>query len=140
MITPILFILFASFSLYGVSQPMSEAPTELKMEQHTPQYLYKILSLENWELSQNQKSIHLSSDDMEFIHFSTHDQLDRIIHKYWKHEKKFVILKIESSKLLGKLVFESNPGGSNKYFHLYHGSIPVTSVVNVQIVDRASKK
>lgn len=91
-----------------------------------PKYLYKIISLENWEKSRNSESLILSDDDKEFIHFSTKEQLDRIISKYWC-DKDHVVLEISTDQLKGYLVLEANPGGTNQYYHLYDGSIPLTA-------------
>lgn len=94
----------------------------------TPKYLYKIISVEDWKRSQGVGSVKLSSADDEFIHLSKEDQLDRIIEKYWANVPEFIVLKIDTDKLPGRLVYETNPGGSNKYYHLYNGSIPLNSV------------
>lgn len=40
-----------------------------------------------------------------------------------------MVLKIDPSKLIGKLVFEVNPGGTQKYYHLYNGKIPLNAVI-----------
>jgi peptide deformylase len=101
-----------------------------------PQYLYKILSLRNWQTAQNDKVFQLPSEDHTFIHLSTEDQLEKIIGKYWSHAPQFVILKIDSTKVEGNLLFEKNPGGTTKYYHLYHGFIPFHSIVEAKIVYR----
>jgi len=103
-------------------------------ENKVPEFLYKILSLENWKASQSRPTIQLTQDDKEFIHLSKEDQLDRIIAKYWADVPEYIILKIDTSKLTGRLVYESNPGGSNKYYHLYNGSIPLNSVIKPKVV------
>lgn len=100
------------------------APKEEIMQEQTPRYLYKVLSIENWELSQKADALTLSKDDEAFIHFSRDDQLERITSKYWTNAPKYVVLKVDTSKLIGKMVFEVNPGGTSKYYHLYEGSIP----------------
>lgn len=96
-----------------------------------PQFLYKILSLKDWEKSQSRNTILLPKDDEAFIHLSREDQLDRIIEKYWSKTPEYVVLKIDVKLLPGRLAFEANPGGTNKYYHLYGGSIPVKAVVEV---------
>ncbi len=106
-----------------------------KQQTQTPQYLYKVLSLENWQQSQAQNIVILTKDDEVFIHLATEDQLDRIIDKYWSQAPHYVILKIDPTQLPGQLIYEANPGGTNKYFHLYHGSIPRKAVVNAQTVN-----
>ena len=45
------------------------------------QYLYKVLSLEDWNKSKSQTFVVLSKEDKEFIHLSKEDQLNRIIDK-----------------------------------------------------------
>jgi uncharacterized protein (DUF952 family) len=65
---------------------------------------------------------------------STKDQLAGIINKFWENEPKFFVLTLDVKQLSGKLVLESNPGGSNKYYHLYDGFIPVHSVISVEKV------
>lgn len=100
----------------------------------TPHYLYKIISIENWKKSQGQASFILTTEDDDFIHFAREDQLQRIIDKYWADAPEYVVLKIETKQLPGKLKFEANPGGTNKYYHLYHGSIPIDSVAESKIV------
>jgi hypothetical protein len=46
---------------------------EITMEEtnKSPDYLYKILSLKNWQATNRIKAVQLSSDDNAFIHFST---------------------------------------------------------------------
>lgn len=103
-----------------------------------PQYLYKILSEELWEKSQDCEALLLSSDDDAFIHLSKEDQLDRIMKKYWFDISRYVVLKIHSGSLTGLLVYETNPGGETKHYHLYNGSIPLNAVVEIQIFDSSS--
>ncbi|MDX8431488.1 MAG: DUF952 domain-containing protein [Candidatus Algichlamydia australiensis] len=90
--------------------------------------LYKILSLKAWQESQTQEFLTLSENDKKFIHFSTKEQLPRILKKHWLNETECVILRVDPKQLLGKLVFESNPGGTNQYYHLYGGAIPLKAV------------
>lgn len=91
-----------------------------------PVYLYKILSADDWAKSCT--TVHLSDADADFIHFSTKDQLNGILKKYWANASEYVVLRVETSKLPGNLVLEVNPGGSNKYYHLYDGSIPLSAI------------
>lgn len=101
------------------------------MEEATPQFLYKVLSADDWHSSQGQSLLTLCSDDDQFIHFSKEDQLDRIVNKYWAHVPDFYVLKIDTEKLPGEMKFEVNPGGLSKYYHLYNGSIPLDAVAEV---------
>lgn len=99
-----------------------------------PKYLYKILSVRLWDASQQNTFLVLSAEDEAFIHLATEEQLDKIIKKYWSNIPQFVVLKVDTSKLQGKLVYEANPGGTSKYFHLYKGLIPLASVLEAKTV------
>lgn len=107
-----------------------------KEESSTPHYLYKVLSMEDWRKSQGLPSVSLPAADDDFIHFSREDQLDRLLTKYWADEAEFIILKIDTTKLPGKMVFEANPGGSSKYYHLYNGCIPSDAIAESKIVNQ----
>ena len=96
-----------------------------------PTYLYKVISVSDWKNSC--KKIQLPCMDADFIHLSTEEQLDRIIAKYWSEAPEYVLLKLETAKLPGELVLEANPGGTNKYYHLYHGSIPFSAILEVKV-------
>jgi len=109
-------------------------PLMLMSEESVPRYLYKVLSVENWKASQATPALQLSEEDRDFIHLAKEDQLERIISKYWANVPEYVILKLDPSKLPGRLVYEANPGGSNKYYHLYEGSIPRQAVIDAKVV------
>ena len=123
--------------VYAVDQ---SSKTEKMAEETTPKYLYKVLSIEDWKTSQSLSSVQLPPADNDFIHFSKEDQLDRIISKYWAGIPEYVILKIDTTKLPGKMVFEVNVGGITKYYHLYSGSIPLDAVVEAKVVTAPEKE
>lgn len=85
-----------------------------QMSINTPKYLFKILSVEDWQDSQKKDRLKLADSDNRFIHLFTEDQLDRIASTYWSHSPEYMILKIEIAKMPGRLVYEANPGGDNK--------------------------
>jgi len=103
---------------------------EVPMEER-PDFLYKVLSMDDW--AESREIVHLSSMDNAFIHLSTEEQLDKIIEKYWAGASQYVVLKIETAKLSGKLVLEANPGGTNKYYHLYNGTIPLSTIAESKV-------
>lgn len=103
----------------------------IQVVEKRPTYLYKVLSMDDW--AKSCETVHLSSMDADFIHFSTEDQLDKIIEKYWAGASEYVVLKIETAKLSGNLVLEANPGGTNKYYHLYEGSIPLKAIAELKV-------
>lgn len=129
-------IVFLFTVLFSLSGNESVNHKEIMMEKmnQSPQYLYKVLSLRNWQATQNRETVQLSAEDDAFIHFSTEGQLERIIGKYWSDAPQLVILKIDSRKLKGELLFEANTGGSTKYYHLYNGFIPFSSILESKII------
>lgn len=96
----------------------------------TPDFLYKVLSQEEWILSKKSESLSLGAIDTDFIHLSTKKQLNRIIKKFWD-KKSYVVLRLDSKKLVGDLRFETNPGGESKYYHLYNGNIPTEAISDI---------
>jgi uncharacterized protein (DUF952 family) len=94
----------------------------------TPQYLYKIVSEEDWLASQGKRNLLLPDFDKAFIHLATHEQLDRIVKKFWSESAGFYVLRVAYEQLEGRCVLEANPGGLSLYYHLYEGSIPMSSV------------
>jgi len=127
------FLLSAIVS-FAASPSQAQPKEEAVQQEIVPPYLYKVISKENWKQSQSAKSLALSLDDQAFIHFSKEDQLERITAKYWSSVPEYMLLKISTAKLPGKLVFEANPGGTSKYYHLYEGSIPLEAIVESKII------
>jgi peptide deformylase len=120
-------------SCFGTENILKEEVMETK-EKEFPQYLYKIISFRQWQTTQNRGIVLLPAEDDVFIHLSREDQLERILTKHWSEAPQVVILKIDTDKLEGTLVYESNQGGANKYYHLYNGSIPFTSIVESKMI------
>jgi uncharacterized protein (DUF952 family) len=123
-----LFIFTSSFN-YIEAQERKNTMTE---EIH-PEYLYKIVSMEQWQESLMQNRIVLSTSDDKFIHLAKEDQVEEVVRKYWS-DKNHMILKLSVEKLIGLLIYEANPGRSTKYYHLYDGSIPLEAVEDVTVI------
>ena len=94
-------------------------------------FLYKVVSPKEWQQSQKDGFVQKGVIDTTFIHLATKDQIDRITKKFWAG-KPYLILKLDVSKLVGDLRFEKNPGGQTKFYHLYYGRIPLSSVVETR--------
>lgn len=97
-------------------------------------YIYKILLPSEWEQFQKNKVFTGSTFDKEsgFIHCSTHEQISRILNKFFSATRPVYLLTIEKGKLLeAKLVFEANKPGGEEYPHLY-GSIPLAAVIKIE--------
>lgn len=96
-----------------------------------PEYLFKIMTTERWAISQQENKLILDRvADHDFIHLAEEGQVERIAKKFFDAQL-IVVLKLDPTRLLGQLVYESNPGGVSKYWHLYDGSIPMEAVVDV---------
>lgn len=106
-------------------------------ESSAPKYLYRIVSPQEWQKSQERKVLETSSLDEDFIHLATKEQLPHIAQKFWNN-KDYVILTLDTKKLIGRLVHEANPGGTTLYYHLYEGNIPLDAIVNASMVHNAS--
>lgn len=90
--------------------------------------LYKIVTAEQWAASQDKADLRLGPFDEAFIHLCEADQIDRIVDKFFADQQRVWVLNLDAKKLPGRLVKESNPGGTTEYYHLYDGSIPLAAV------------
>ncbi len=66
------------------------------------------------------------------MHICSQEQIQTIIDKFWSHEPILIIATIDSTQVVGRLEYETNPGGTTKYYHLYSGSVPITAVVDTE--------
>lgn len=121
-----------SISLYGSEISLKGEMMESQTVEN-PKYLYKILSYRHWQVTQNRKTVELSSEDDPFIHFAKEDQLDKIIAKYWSDAPQFAILKIDTDKLEGELVYEANPGGRQNITTFTRDSSPLIQLSSLKL-------
>jgi uncharacterized protein (DUF952 family) len=96
-----------------------------------PEYLYKIVSEEDWKKSKLENMVVKSAMDKEFIHLATKEQLASVTKKFWENQC-YIILKLDVKQLSGRLIQEKNPGGTTLYYHLYEGNIPLDAVVVIK--------
>jgi uncharacterized protein (DUF952 family) len=101
-------------------------------QETTPPFLFLIVAKDAWEKSLEDNKLLLSSHHDLFIHLAKEDQVPHIIEKFWA-DKECVLLKIDSQQMTGRLIYEKNPGGSNRYYHLYDGTIPMHAIVDTSI-------
>jgi uncharacterized protein (DUF952 family) len=102
-----------------------------------PEFLYKIISIEDWRKTELTRQVVKTNVDKDFIHLATEDQICSIVQKFWK-DQNYVILKfnIDELKKLKDLRYETNPGGTTYYYHLYGGSIPFEAIQEAKEVDQ----
>lgn len=104
------------------------------MEKQPPNYLFKVISKENWNKSKESGVLVLDAFDEAFIHLAKEDQIEHVLNKFWKDRKDYLVLQIAVSEMKGTLVYEANRGGTNKYYHLYDGTIPISAIAGFKII------
>jgi uncharacterized protein (DUF952 family) len=94
-------------------------------------FIYHIVLPEVWERFKNRPSYQADSLATEgFIHCSYPSQLEAVLKRYYSGVEKVLILKIDTEKLLSKLVKE--PSTNNEmYPHLY-GRLNHSAVVDIE--------
>jgi uncharacterized protein (DUF952 family) len=65
-----------------------------------------------------------------FIHCSYAEQLDRVIERYYKNEKRLIILSLDTDKLMSRVVHEPSTG-DEIYPHIY-GPVNRDAIVAVE--------
>lgn len=95
-------------------------------KEQVPDTLYLVVSPAEWQESQQAGKMVLSSFHEPFIHLSTEEQYPKVIQKFW-NGKDYILLEVDPTLIKGRLELETNPGGSNRYYHLYEGEIPLNA-------------
>ena len=92
-------------------------------------HIYKILDKEDLKKAKSNGAYSGSSKDIEdgYIHFSSQEQVERTLKKYYSDEKNLILLKVETLNL-DHLVWEQASDG-NFFPHLY-SSLDLTNVVD----------
>lgn len=94
-------------------------------------FIYHVVLPEVWEYFRTRPSYQSDSLQTEgFIHCSYETQLEDVLNRYYSNENKVFILKIETAKLLSKLVEEPSTNGEI-YPHIY-GRLNHNSVVEIK--------
>tara|TARA_X000000368_G_C22859716_1_gene635959 strand:+ start:360 stop:704 length:345 start_codon:yes stop_codon:yes gene_type:complete len=92
-------------------------------------HIYKILNKEDLKKAKSNGAYLGSSKDIEdgYIHFSSQEQVEGTLKKYYSDEKNLILLKVETLNL-DHLVWEQASDG-NFFPHLY-SSLDLTNVVD----------
>jgi uncharacterized protein (DUF952 family) len=94
-------------------------------------FIYHVALPIDWESSEGRPSYQPASLASEgFIHCSYEGQLEAVLNRYFRGHERVLILKIETDKLMSKLVGEPSTGGEI-YPHLY-GRLNRSAVVDVE--------
>jgi uncharacterized protein (DUF952 family) len=118
--------------LFGLSVICSPCASLLADEESTPEYLYKIVTVGDWNASQVWSFLKVAAYDRACIHLCTKAQIKEIAHKFFSQEAEVLIVTLDPEELQGKLVKEKLPGTSDESYRLYGGFIPLTSVVKYE--------
>src|SRR5688572_11130737 len=94
-------------------------------------FIYHIVLPEIWERFKDRPSYQPDSLATEgFIHCSYPSQLEAVLKRYYSRAEKVLILKIETEKLLSKLVKE--PSTNNEIYPHIYGRLNQSAVVSVE--------
>ncbi|MGI9036527.1 MAG: DUF952 domain-containing protein [Pyrinomonadaceae bacterium] len=92
--------------------------------------IYHIVIPEIWEKFKDENFYEAASLTAEgFIHCSYPNQLETVLERYYKNEKRVLILQINPNLLAAKLIAEPSTGGEI-YPHIY-GKINRAAIVEV---------
>jgi uncharacterized protein (DUF952 family) len=93
-------------------------------------FIYHVVLPEVWERSKTKASYQPESLATEgFIHCSYPSQLEAVLARYYRGADKVLILKIDTDKLLSKLVKE--PSTNNEIYPHIYGRLNHNAVVEV---------
>ncbi|HEX6124448.1 MAG TPA: DUF952 domain-containing protein [Pyrinomonadaceae bacterium] len=94
-------------------------------------FIYHIVLPEVWERFKNRPSYQPESIATEgFIHCSYPGQVEAVLKRYYSDVEKVLILKIDTEKLLSKLVKE--PSTNNEMYPHIYGRLNHNAVVDVE--------
>lgn len=94
-----------------------------------PHFLYKIITKSDWQ--QSKATVCTPASDDAFIHFSTPSQFPIV------RARKFagiehVVLRIDTTKVVGSWKLEWDSKHIDQYWHLYDGYIPTIAVAEIE--------
>jgi len=92
--------------------------------------IYHIVTPEFWAGFETELYRAKSLETEGFIHCSFAEQLDSVIARYYKNEKRIVVLEIDPERLMSRLVNEPSTG-NEIYPHIY-GPINRYAIVRVE--------
>jgi uncharacterized protein (DUF952 family) len=101
--------------------------------------IYKILSKQDWNESQTLGFLKPNIIDNNFIHMCEAQQIERVLSKFWTDLTEVVIAVLDPTKLIGNLVKEKNNGGTEEYWHLYDGKIPLQAITEILPIESYRK-
>lgn len=98
------------------------------------QYIYKILTLDQWASFQAERSFTGSPVDLSdgYIHMSCVPELKETMDKWYADQTQVALLQIEAAQILDGLKYEVSRGGA-EFPHLF-AELPFAAVTHVWLV------
>jgi len=103
--------------------------------------IYKILTLDEWELAQASGVIITELDKKDgFVHLSTVTQLNATLSLYFSKEESVVLLQIDNAQTYNKIKFEAPipPGNRTSSFPHYYGELNTNFVSELWHLNRGA--
>ena len=97
-------------------------------------FIYKILTLDQWESFQTEFSFKGSPVDLSdgYIHMSCVSELKETMDKWYADQEEVALLKVEASVIEADLKYEVSRGGA-EFPHLF-AAMPIEAVKHVWLV------
>ena len=97
-------------------------------------HIYKIIDKNDWQKVKDVGPYLGSKKDIEdgFIHFSSEEQVEGTLKKYYPNQKNLILLKVDTLKL-ELLLWEQGSDG-NMFPHLY-SKLDINNVVSEDLID-----
>lgn len=101
-----------------------------------PKYIFHVADEKRWASAKSSGAYTPKEyDDEGFIHMSTESQLAGVLDRYYSGRSDIVILKIDSTRLSDKFIYEFAESQQEDYPHLYE-PLATSAVVSEEKVEK----
>ena len=123
--------------IFAISENLMSFTKEFNLNNQ----IYKILTLDEWELAQTSGVIITELDKKDgFVHLSTATQLNATLSLYFSKEESVVLLQIDHAQTHNKIKFEAPipPGNRTSSFPHYYGELNTNFVSEIWHLNRGA--
>ncbi len=97
--------------------------------------IYHIADAADWQRALELGTYRISTrgttlEQEGFIHASTHSQVARVAHRFYRDAENLVVLAADTERIQPEIRYESAPGSTELYPHIY-GPLNVDAVLEV---------
>ena len=98
-------------------------------------YIYKIFTPSEWQKVKDEKIIKIGyqSNDVDFVHLSTKNQVADTIKKYYSDEERLVIIKLKVDDIKDLLIWEKSR--NNQYFPHCYGCFSTRIILDIKNIN-----